>query len=166
VFVQKKADEETLVGEFELDIAPYFLESGTYRLKFKLEDREQNKQPHYMTSWFKPKTRGSIDFKLRIQSNIKKYLLDQSPEGVSHYYQARKSVRVGGPRGSVRNSLTYRPSLLAAETKRPNAVYHARLSRIPDTIRVQTNVNHNNNNNNNNSSATMPRSKSSQIKNK
>lgn len=60
---QNKGGKKTFLGDFELDLTPYYLESGFHDIHFDLRNyKELRTMPNYMHKDMRKK--GSIDFYL------------------------------------------------------------------------------------------------------
>ncbi|EAS06863.1 hypothetical protein TTHERM_00725820 (macronuclear) [Tetrahymena thermophila SB210] len=73
---QIKDGNQTFLGDFEIDLTPYYLEGVQKAVKLDLRNfKELYKRPAYMPTDMRRK--GGIDFDMKIQSKVKQYLLDQ-----------------------------------------------------------------------------------------
>ncbi len=67
--------KERFLGDFELDLTPYYLESCEHDVHFDLRNyRELYVSPNYMPTDMRKK--GWIDFKIKIQSKLQSFLAD------------------------------------------------------------------------------------------
>lgn len=63
------------LGDFELDLSPYFMDEATHPIHFDLRNyKELRVQPNYMFKDMRKK--GGVDFDLKIRSNIRQFCID------------------------------------------------------------------------------------------
>lgn len=70
---QRKDSQDRFLGDFELDLTPYIMETMTKEIHHDLRNwKELHNLPNYMPKDMRKK--GWIDFELIIKSNLKQYL--------------------------------------------------------------------------------------------
>jgi hypothetical protein len=67
------------LGDFEIDLQPYLLDSQEHEMNIDLRNyKELYTQPNYVAKDMRKK--GWIKFQLKIKSSIKQYLMDTMPK--------------------------------------------------------------------------------------
>ncbi|KAL4508452.1 hypothetical protein ABPG72_003756 [Tetrahymena utriculariae] len=66
---------EHFLGDFELDLTPYYLQSGVHQIHNDLRNfKQMHKLPNYMVKDMRKK--GWIDIEISVKSSVKQYLMD------------------------------------------------------------------------------------------
>ncbi|EAR99400.2 hypothetical protein TTHERM_00133660 (macronuclear) [Tetrahymena thermophila SB210] len=66
---------EHFLGDFELDLTPYYLQSGVHQIHYDLRNfKQMHKLPNYMVKDMRKK--GWIDIEISVKSSVKQYLMD------------------------------------------------------------------------------------------
>lgn len=72
-------EDEKFLGDFEIDLQPYLLDSQEHEMNIDLRNyKELYTQPNYVAKDMRKK--GWIKFQLKIKSSIKQYLMDTMPK--------------------------------------------------------------------------------------
>jgi hypothetical protein len=96
---QLKRGVERFLGDFELDLSPYFKEESYHTIHFDLRNyKELRNMPNYMHKDMRKK--GTIDFTLKIRSSVKNYLMDTKK--ISHDLNQNEVIEKPLPEAEVK----------------------------------------------------------------